>query len=146
MRSVSNRHVVDVSSRAHALEGQCFVVAASLYVPRSVAEGAGLGNASWDFFGGSGIFNPSGEYVAGPLHDQEGIVYGEIDLSLIPLRKATIDTTGRDSAWETIGMSLDTPPRSPIAWKNMPQPVYWENGASDVRGGSNVPSSFGMRP
>lgn len=112
----TNRHVVDVSSRSYALEGQCFVVAASLYVPASASEKAGLGNASWDFFGGSGIINPSGEYVAGPLYDEEGIVYGEIDLSLIPLRKATIDTTGRDSAWETVSMNLDTSPRSPIRW------------------------------
>lgn len=137
---------MDVSSRAHAFEGQCFVVAASLYVPRSAAEGAGLGNASWDFFGESGIVNPSGEYVAGPLHDQEGIVYGEIDLSLIPLRKATIDTTRRDSAWETISMSLDPSPRSPIAWRNTPQPARSENGASEVPGDSNVPSGFGIRP
>lgn len=112
----TNKHVVDAASRAHALEGQCFVVAASLYVPESAAEGSGLGNASWNFFGGSGIINPSGEYVAGPLYDREGIVYGELDLSLIPLRKATVDTTGRDSAWEIMSMNLDTSPRSPIKW------------------------------
>lgn len=112
----TNRHVIDVCSRAHALEGQCFVVASSLYVPASAADAAGLGNASWTFFGGSGIINPAGEYVAGPLYDQEGIVYGEIDLGLIPLRKAAIDTTGRDTAWETISMNIDSSPRSPIRW------------------------------
>lgn len=110
----SNRHVVDVASRAHALEGQCFVVASSLYVPKEKASEAGLGNASWDFFGGSGVINPSGEYVSGPLYDTEGIVYGEIDLSEIPLRKAAIDTTGRDSAWETISMNVNSQPRAPI--------------------------------
>lgn len=112
----TNKHVVDAASRAHALEGQCFVVAASLYVPESAAQDSGLGNPSWNFFGGSGIINPSGEYVAGPLYDREGIVYGELDLSLIPLRKATVDTTGRDTAWDIMSMNLDTSPRSPIKW------------------------------
>lgn len=112
----SNRHVIDACSRAYALEGQCFVVAASLYVPASAAEDAGLGNASWSFFGGSGIINPTGEYVAGPLYDEEGIVYGEIDLGLIPLRKAAIDTTGRDSMPQTISLNVDPTRYSPIRW------------------------------
>lgn len=112
----TNRHVIDACSRAHALEGQCFVVAASLYVPASAAEEADLGNASWTFFGGSGIINPAGEYVAGPLHDEEGIVYGEIDLGLIPLRKAAVDTTGRDSMPQTISLNVDPSRYSPIRW------------------------------
>jgi nitrilase len=114
----TNKHVFDAASRAYALEGQCFVIASSIYVPESVADNIDLGNASWTFFGGSGIINPAGEYVAGPLYDQEGIVYGEIDLGLIPLRKATIDTTGRDSAWETISMNINTSQRTPIKWNN----------------------------
>lgn len=114
----SNIHVIDTISRAYALEGQCFVIVSSLYVPETMSEKAGFGNASWSFFGGSGIINPSGEYIAGPLYDQEGIVYGDIDLSHIPLRKAAIDTTGRDSAWETINMNIDPSPRYPIHWKN----------------------------
>ncbi|HZY65403.1 MAG TPA: nitrilase-related carbon-nitrogen hydrolase [Rubrobacteraceae bacterium] len=128
----SNRHVIDACSRAHALEGQCFVVAASLYVPASAAEDADLGNASWTFFGGSGIINPAGEYVAGPLHDQEGIVYGDIDLGLIPLRKATIDTTGRDSMPQTISLNVDTSRYSPIRWHG--DRGADDRGADDGRG------------
>ncbi len=112
----SNRGVIDVASRAHALEGQCFVISSSLYVPPDRAEAADLGNASWTFFGGSGIIGPDGEYVAGPLYDEEGVVYGEIDLGLIPLRKAAIDTTGRDSAPATISLNVDPESYSGIRW------------------------------
>ncbi|MBB6448745.1 putative amidohydrolase [Geomicrobium halophilum] len=112
----SNRNVFDAASKAYALEGQCFVIASSLYVPPSTGDHIDLGNASWTFFGGSGIINPSGEYIAGPLYDEEGIVYGDMDLSLIPRRKATVDTTGRDSAWETINMNIDLSSRKPIHW------------------------------
>lgn len=132
----SNRHVVDVASRAHALEGQSFVVASSLYVSKEKASDAGLGNASWDFFGGSGIINPSGEYIAGPLYDTEGIVYGEIDLSEIPLRKAAIDTTGRDSAWETISMNVNRSPRKPIHYKDRTSDLYESQGSFDERDSS----------
>jgi nitrilase len=110
----TNKHVIDAASRAYALEGQSFVIVSSLYVPRSEKEAAGFGNADWSFFGGSGIINPAGEYIAGPVYDEETIVYGEIDLDLITLRKAAVDTTGRDTAWETISMNLNPTVHQPI--------------------------------
>lgn len=126
----SNRNVIDVASRSHALEGQCFVISSSLYVPPERAEAADLGNASWTFFGGSGIIGPDGEYVAGPLYDQEGVVYGEIDLGLIPLRKAAVDTTGRDSAPATISLNVDPNSYNLIRWAE-------ESGASGPTTGTN---------
>jgi hypothetical protein len=125
--------VVDVCSRAHALEGQCFVVAASLFVPASAAEAADLGNASWTFFGGSGIINPAGEYVAGPLYDKEGIVYGEIDLGLIPLRKAAVDTTGRDSIPQTIRLNVDPARYWPSRWRTGEAPGVGERVGNGLR-------------
>ena len=113
----SNKNVIDVMTRSYALESQSFVILSSLYVPDSAAEKANLGNASWNFCGGSGIINPSGEYIAGPLYDQEGIVYGEIDLDLITLRKAVVDTTSRDTAWDVLNLNLNPSKRSPIVWK-----------------------------
>jgi nitrilase len=92
----SNKHVIDASARAYALEGQCFVIISSLYIPPDAVPEEGSGNSSWAFFGGSGIVGPGGEYIAGPLYDAEGIVYGEIDLANILLRKSLIDITGRD--------------------------------------------------
>ena len=102
----SNKHVIDVASRSYAIEGQCFVVLSSLYIPRELGEKAGLGNASWDFFGGTGIINPSGEYIAGPVYDEETILYADIDLSLITKRKAAVDTTGRDTRWDILNLNI----------------------------------------
>jgi hypothetical protein len=98
--------VIDVVSRSYAIEGQCFVILSSLYVPKRLGEKAGLGNAAWAFFGGSGIINPSGEYLAGPIFDQEDILYADIDLSLIPIRKAAVDTTGRDTRWDILSLNI----------------------------------------
>jgi predicted amidohydrolase len=103
----SNVQVIDAAMRAYALEGQCFVVAASMYVSPEDGQKAGFGNASWTFFGGSGILNPSGEYIAGPSYNKEEILYGEIDLDLILIRKAAIDTTGRDTRWDVVNLNLN---------------------------------------
>ncbi len=103
----SNKHVIDVVTRSYALEGQCFVILSSLYVPRQMGQKAGFGNAAWAFFGGSGIINPSGEYLAGPVFDQEDILYADIDLSLIPIRKAAVDTTGRDTRWDILSLNIN---------------------------------------
>jgi nitrilase len=102
----SNKHVIDVVTRSYALEGQCFVILSSLYVPKQLGQKAGLGNAAWVFFGGSGIINPSGEYLAGPVYDREDILYADIDLSLIPIRKAALDTTGRDTRWDILSLNI----------------------------------------
>ncbi len=102
----TNTHVIDAAIRSYALEGQCFVVASSMYIAPEYGAEAGLGNASWTFFGGSGIINPAGEYIVGPVYGREEILYGEIDLDLIIIRKAAIDTTGRDSRWDVVNLNV----------------------------------------
>jgi predicted amidohydrolase len=102
----TNTHVIDAAIRSYALEGQCFVVAASMYIDPEYGAQAGLGNASWSFFGGSGIVNPAGEYIAGPVYNKEEILYGEIDFDQIIIRKAAIDTTGRDTRWDVVNLNV----------------------------------------
>ena len=97
-----NRAIIDAAVRCYALEGQCFVVSASMYVPESIGKDAGWENANWSFFGGSSISGPNGDYLAGPLYDQEGIVYADLDFEQILLRKALVDTTGRDARWDVV--------------------------------------------
>ena len=59
-------------------------------------------NAHWGFVGGSGIINPIGQYIAGPLMDGDGIVYAEVNLKDIIKRKCYIDPVGKDSRWDVI--------------------------------------------
>lgn len=110
----SNRHVIDATSRATALEGQVFVIVSSLYIPRSAVPEGMFANAHWGFFGGSGIIEPNGNYIAGPLYDEEGIIYGEIDLDRILVRKAAVDTTGKDSRWDIVSLRMNREPIVPI--------------------------------
>ncbi len=108
----SNFPIDDYMSRAYAIEAACFVVVSAPWLPADLRvkydkEGyGGMRNAHWGFIGGSGVINPVGEYIAGPLTDSEGIVYAEIDLKDIIKRKCYIDPVGRDSRWDVI--RLDT--------------------------------------
>jgi nitrilase len=110
----SNKSIIDVASRAYALENQCFVVLSSMYAAPELAAKAKLGNASWTFFGGSGIINPEGEYIAGPVYDRETIVYGEIDLEHIVLRKAAVDVSGKDNRWDIMRVETNAQPCVPF--------------------------------
>ena len=97
-----NRLIIDAAVRCFALEGQCFVVSSSMYIPESMGKASGWENANWSFFGGSSIAGPNGEYIAGPLYGEEGIVFGDLDFEQILMRKALVDTTGRDARWDVV--------------------------------------------
>ncbi|NIT13412.1 MAG: hypothetical protein GTN99_03950 [Candidatus Dadabacteria bacterium] len=60
----------------------------------------------WDYPGGSGIINPRGDYIAGPVYDKEEIVYGEIDTDLIIRAKAVIDGTGHFSRPDIFNLEI----------------------------------------
>ncbi len=111
----TNKPVFDVATRAYAIEGQCFVVAASMYIDPSEGERAGLGNASWTFFGGSSIVGPEGDYLAGPVYDQETILYGDVDFDRIVLRKAAADVTGKDNRWDVLRIENNAQTYVPFA-------------------------------
>ncbi len=111
----SNKGVFDVETRAYAIEGQCFVVASSMYIDPAVGARAGLGNAGWAFFGGSMIVGPEGDYLAGPVYDEEAILYADIDFDRIVLRKAAADTTGKDNRWDIMRVESNARPYLPFS-------------------------------
>ena len=111
----SNKDVFDVETMSYAIEGQCFVVASSMYVDPADGARAGLGNASWTFFGGSMIVGPEGDYIAGPVYDEEAILYGDINLDRIVLRKAAADTTGKDNRWDIMRIESNARPYAPFS-------------------------------
>lgn len=111
----SNKEVMQIASRACALEGACFVVVASTHIPEKMSEVAGLGNAHWGFPGGSAVVNPNGNYVAGPVFDEETIVYATIDLYDVTKRKVYIDVVGRDARWDVIKLAVNRQAYTPWA-------------------------------
>ena len=100
---------MDFASRQYAFEGQVFVIAASLYINEDMVPNSFplKKYTKWDFPGGSGIINPRGEYLAGPLYDKEGILYSEIDMDIIIRAKAVIDAMGHFSRPDILSLNIN---------------------------------------
>jgi nitrilase len=86
-----------------ACEGRCFVLAANQYmtkdmVPKDLACYAELETQPDEMCrGGSAIVDPFGNYLAGPLFHEEGILYADLDLSVREMGLFDFDVTGHYS-------------------------------------------------
>ena len=90
---------MDFASKQYAFEGQVFVIVSSGYINEDMIPDSFplKKNTLWDYPGGSGIINPRGEYIAGPVYGKEDIVYADIDTDIIIRAKAVIDAAGHFS-------------------------------------------------
>ncbi len=83
-----------------ACEGRCFVLGCNQFVtrdmyPADLREHPELaGQPEVMCRGGSAIISPLGEVVAGPLYDEEGILYADLDMGEIVRAKVDFDVVG----------------------------------------------------
>ena len=90
-----------IASRHYAFEGKCYVLASGLIesvsdLPSQFELPAELEENPNRLLqrGSSAIIGPDGNYIAGPVYDEETIVMGEIELNKINEEKITLDVTG----------------------------------------------------
>jgi nitrilase len=103
-----------------ALEGRCFVLGCNQYVTRDMYP-ADLEIAAeleaWPETlcrGGSSIYGPLGDCLAGPLWDGEGVVAADLDLSAIARSKFDFDVTGHYARPDVFRLEVDEEPRRPV--------------------------------
>ena len=81
-----------------ACEGRCFVIGCNQFVTRyDYPENLLTELKSHDHVmckGGSVVTYPYGNVVAGPLWDQSGILYAELDMNQVTKGKMDFDVTG----------------------------------------------------
>ena len=101
---LSSANVSQIFCRYYAFEGQVFVINAMGYITADVVPDDFPLKEATDFSkawrGGSVIISPTGKYLAGPVYDEETILYAEIDLEEILEVKARIDTAGHYARWD----------------------------------------------
>ncbi len=74
---------------------------------RSEIEGAGtIGR------GGSAILAPDGSYLAGPLYDEEGILYAELDPARLLAERQRFDPVGHYSRPDVLGLAVNPSARA----------------------------------
>ncbi|UCG54779.1 MAG: hypothetical protein JSV32_00745, partial [Dehalococcoidia bacterium] len=107
---VATRAESDFGTRAVCFEAHAFGIMSATYfeekdLPRKFYQNSAF-NTPGAICGGSGIIDPSGQYITGPVYDQETIVYGEIDLSEIDRVRMAVNLTGSYSRWDLLSLNV----------------------------------------
>ena len=103
-----------------ALEGRCFVLGCNQFVTREMyPEDLEIKNEldAWPETlcrGGSAVYSPMGDLLAGPLWDREGILYADLDMSEVPRGKFDFDVTGHYARPDVFRFSVDQREQAPV--------------------------------
>jgi nitrilase len=115
------RETWQATLRHIACEGRCFVLGCNQFVTRDMYP-ASLQVADElaqqpDVMcrGGSAIVSPLGEVLAGPLYDQEGILFAQLDLGEIVRSKLDFDVVGHYARPDVFQLTVNEQPAIPVS-------------------------------
>lgn len=74
----------------------------------------------WINGGDSAIVNPEGEFIAGPLHESEGILYAELTQAMLHGPKWMLDTAGHYARPDVFHLTVDQSQRPVLRTANNP--------------------------
>ena len=109
----------EIRSLTHAFEGKVFNVVSTEYFDESFYEVCEterarelLGGENQGYF--TAIVGPTGEVLAGPLGDEEGIVYATVDLEDTVEPKLMHDVVGQYNRFDVFDFRLNTDELTPL--------------------------------
>jgi nitrilase len=106
-----------------ACEGRCFVLGCNQFVTKSMypTELDGLEDLASQpetmCRGGSVIISPLGEVLAGPLYDQEGMLFADLDLAQIAQSKFDFDVTGHYARPDVFQLIINEKPLLSVTYR-----------------------------
>jgi len=110
-----------------AREGGCWVLGSGCafqarHIPDAVPGKAELYSnpEEWVNSGDSVVVAPGGKIVAGPLHNELGILYADIDLELVGAARRSLDTVGHYSRPDIFQLHVNTGPLRPVEFNASP--------------------------
>jgi hypothetical protein len=117
----------DILTRSLCNTANAYGVLAATYIPEKDQPKNFYKNSFFSvpqrFSGGSGVVGPSGEYVAGPVYDQETIVYGDVDLAENDKNSHSINLAGIYSRWDLINLNVQQQQYEPVVPMEGPEQV-----------------------
>jgi nitrilase len=121
-----------LASRHYAFEGRSFVLVAGGYMPADAvpagfelteAMRAGAdptGGEEVMLTGGSGVIGPDGQWLVGPVYNEETIIYADLDLDQAAREQYAMDTVGHYNRPDIFSLTVDARPRAQISWLRAP--------------------------
>jgi nitrilase len=103
-----------------ACEGRCFVLSCNQFVTKSMYPSDLDGIEDLDnqpeimCRGGSAIISPLGDVLAGPLYNEEGILYADLDLAEVARSKFDLDVVGHYARPNVFQLIINEEPRLPV--------------------------------
>lgn len=104
-----------------AREGRCWVVGCgnlmrTCDLPTDFPEKKMMypDDEEWINPGDSVVISPDGDITAGPMHQEVGILYGEIDLKKVASARRALDVAGHYSRPDIFTLHVNTRPQSPV--------------------------------
>ena len=120
--TADSRESWQATMRHIALEGRCFVLGCNQYVEKSMYPSNLLGIEELErqpdvvCRGGSVVFSPLGEVLAGPLWDREGILYADLDLGEVVRAKLDFDAVGHYARSDVFQLIVDERAKVPVRY------------------------------
>ena len=111
-----------------ACEGRCFVLGCNQFVTKAMYPGdlEGLEDLTRQpetvCRGGSAIISPLGEVLVGPLYDQEGTLFAELDLGEIPRSRFDFDVAGHYARPDVFRLTVNEKPKVPVVYQTSDEP------------------------
>ena len=104
-----------------AREGCCWVISAGVAlhnkdIPEDFPQRAMLfaDENEWINPGDSVVIAPGGEIIAGPLRQEQDVLFADIDLSRVTASRRTFDVAGHYARPDIFSLHVNTQPQSPL--------------------------------
>jgi len=115
-----------IGSMQHiAREARCWVISSGFAlttddIPDDFPEKESIypSTETWINPGDSVVIAPGGEIVAGPMHEEKGLLFAEIDASRTAISRRALDVCGHYSRPDIFTLQVNTKKQSPIQLNN----------------------------
>jgi len=108
-----------------AREGRCWVISSGVAIEASDIPDDLPGkqdlypkNDEWVNPGDSAVVAPGGEIVAGPMHNEKGILYAEVDPQRAATAKRALDITGHYARPDIFQLHVNTESQAPVRFSS----------------------------